>query len=90
MTLELNIFHLIKKHMHAMEEGREEVCLIETILEELAEQQQQHDVLIEEFFDLSEELKETEEMCVVHGPWRKKMKKSYLCLLRKTRKRRNQ
>ena len=34
MTLELNIFHLSKKHMHAVEEGPEEVCLIDTILEE--------------------------------------------------------
>ena len=33
MTLELNIFHLSK------EEGPKEVCLIETILEEQAEQQ---------------------------------------------------
>ena len=40
MTLELNIFHLSKKHMHAVEEGPEEVCLIDTILEEQAEQQQ--------------------------------------------------
>ena len=39
MTLELNIFHLSKKHMHGVEEGPEEVCLIETILEEHAEQQ---------------------------------------------------
>ena len=39
--------------MHAVEEGPEEVCLIETILEEQAEQQQQHDVLIKELFDLS-------------------------------------
>ena len=36
MTLELNIFHLCKKHMHAVEEGPEEVCLIDTILEEQA------------------------------------------------------
>ena len=59
MTLELNIFHLNKKHMHAVEEGLEEVCLIDTILEEHAEQQQQHDVLIEELSDCSEELQET-------------------------------
>ena len=57
--LELNIFHLSKKHMHAVEEGPEEVCLIDTILEERAEQKQQHDLLIEELFDLSKELQET-------------------------------
>ena len=39
MTLELNIFHLRKKHMHAEEEGPEEVCLIDTIMEEQIEQQ---------------------------------------------------
>ena len=38
MTLELNIFHSSKKNMHAVEEGLEEVCLIDTILEEQAEQ----------------------------------------------------
>ena len=36
MTLELNIFHLSKKHMQPVEEGLEEVCIIETILEEQA------------------------------------------------------
>ena len=39
MTLELNIFHLSKKHMQPMEEGLEEVCIIDTILEEQADQQ---------------------------------------------------
>ena len=72
MTLELNIFHLSKKHMHEVEEGLEEVCLIDTILEEQAEQQQQHDVLIEELSYCSKELQETQELCVVHGSWRKK------------------
>ena len=67
MTLELNIFHLSKKHMHEVEEGLEEVCLIDTILEEQAEQQQQHDVLIEELSYCSKELQETQELCVVHG-----------------------
>ena len=38
MTLELNIFHFSKKHMHVVEEGPEEVCLIDTIIEEQAEQ----------------------------------------------------
>ena len=40
MTLELNIFHLSKKHMQPLEEGPEEVCIIDTIMEEQAEQQQ--------------------------------------------------
>ena len=34
MTLELNIFHLGKKHVHLEEEGLEEVCLIDTIMDE--------------------------------------------------------
>ena len=38
MTLELNIFHLRKKHMQPVEEGPEESCIIDTILEEQAEQ----------------------------------------------------
>ena len=39
MTLELNIFHLSKKHMQLVEDGSEEVCIIDTILEEHADQQ---------------------------------------------------
>ena len=38
MTLELNIFHLSKKHMQPVEDGSEEVCIIDTILEEQADQ----------------------------------------------------
>ena len=34
MTLELNIFHLSKKHVHPEEEDLEEVFLIDTIVEE--------------------------------------------------------
>ena len=34
MTLELNIFHLSKKHVHQEEEGPEEVYWIETIADE--------------------------------------------------------
>ena len=40
MTLELNIFHLSKKHMQPVKEGLEEACITDTILEEQAEQQQ--------------------------------------------------
>ena len=36
MTLELNIFHLSKKHMQPVEEDPEEVCIIDIILEEQA------------------------------------------------------
>ena len=59
MTLELNIFHLSKKHMQPVEEGLEEVCIIDTLLEEQADQQKMQDVLTEELFDCPEEQQET-------------------------------
>ena len=37
MTLEFNIFHLIKKHMQPAEEGPEEIFIIDTILEKQAD-----------------------------------------------------
>ena len=38
MTLELNIFHLSKKHMQPVKEEPEKVCIIDTILEEQVDQ----------------------------------------------------
>ena len=38
ITLELNIFHLSKKHILPVEDDLEEVCIIDTILEEQADQ----------------------------------------------------
>ena len=55
MTLELNIFHLSKKHMQLVEDGPEEVCIIDTILEEQADQQRMQDVLTKELAECSEE-----------------------------------
>ena len=72
MTLELNIFHLSKKLMQPLEEGQEEVCIIDNILEEQAEQQQLHNVMIKELSNCSEDLQGTQNLCLVHGPWRKK------------------
>ena len=72
MTLELNIFHLSKKHMQSVEEDTEEVCLIDTMLEDQTEQQQLQEALTEDLATLSEELLETLEICVVQGPWRRK------------------
>ena len=60
MTLELNIFHLSKKHMQPVEDFQEEVCIIETILEEQAVQQQMQDVLTEELVDCPEEQQEAQ------------------------------
>ena len=48
MTLELNVFHLSKKHMQLVEDDCEEVCIIDTILEEQANEQQVQDVLTQE------------------------------------------
>ena len=53
VTLELNIFHLSKKHMLPVEEGLEEVCIIDTILEEQADQQGMQDVLTEQLAEYS-------------------------------------
>ena len=54
MTLELNIFHLSKKHMLSVEDGLEQVCIINTILEEQADQKGMQDVLTEELAEYSE------------------------------------
>ena len=48
MTLELNIFHLNKRHMQPVEDDCEEVCIIDTILEEQVNEQQVQDVLTQE------------------------------------------
>ena len=65
MTLELNIFHLSKKHMQPVEDVQEEVCIIDTILEEQAVQQQMQDVLTEELVDFPEEQQEAQDMNIV-------------------------
>ena len=72
MTLELNIFHLSKKHMQPVEDVQEEVCIIETILEEQAVQQQMQDVLTEELVDCFEEQQGAQDMNIVQGHWREK------------------
>ena len=65
MTLELNIFHLSKKHMQPAEEGPEEICIIDEIFEEQVDQQQMQGVLTEELFDCPEEQQETQGMNIV-------------------------
>ena len=72
MTLELNIFHLSKKHMQPVEDGPEEICIIDTILEEQVDQQQMQDVLTEELVEWCEEHQEAQDMNVVQGHWPKK------------------
>ena len=51
--------------MQPVEEVLEEVCIIDTILEEQADQQQMQDVLTEELFDCPEEQQETQGMNTV-------------------------
>ena len=44
MTMELNFFHLNRKHVHPKEEGLKEVCLIDTIVEEHCTQKLQKEL----------------------------------------------
>ena len=73
MTLELNIFHLSKKHMQPMEDDYEEVCIIDTILEEQSNEQQVQDVLTQELSECLIEQHEPQCMSLVQGCWRKKV-----------------
>ena len=72
MTLELNTFHLSKKHVHPEEEDLDEVCLIDTIVEEQCEQLQLQAELIEELAKLPEKLYEPSDLCAAFCPWKKK------------------
>ena len=78
MTLELNIFHLSKKHMQPLEDDCEEVCIIDTILEKHANEQQVQDVLTKELSECLVEQQEPQCMSLVQGCWKKKWK-FYLC-----------
>ena len=60
MTLELNIFHLSKKHMKSLEDVPEKVCIIDTIPEEQADQQGMQDMLTEELAECAEEQQEAD------------------------------
>ena len=73
MTLELNIFYLSKKHMQPREDVPEEACIIDTILEEQADQQGMLDILNEELTECAEE-KEEVDMKSVQGYWRRRNK----------------
>ena len=73
MTLELNIFHLSKRHMHSEEDDCEEVCIIDVILEEQANEQQVQDVLTPELSECLGEQQEPQCMSLVQGYWRRKI-----------------
>ena len=72
MTLKLNIFHLSKKHIQPVEDDYEEFYIIDTILEEQANEQQVQDVLNQELSGNLVEHQDTQSISLVHGHWRKK------------------
>ena len=65
MTLELNIFQLGKRHMHSEEDDFEEVCILDTILEEQANQQQVQDILTSELSEFLVEQHEHQEVSLM-------------------------
>ena len=73
MTLELNIFHLRKKHMHQQEDDSEEVCAIEAILEEQANELLVQDVLSRELVNNNEDQQELQKVSLLLGQWRRKV-----------------
>ena len=68
MTMELNIFHLNRKHVHLEKEDPEEVFLIDTIVEEQCEKQQLQEEVIEELAELPETLNEISYLCATFCP----------------------
>ncbi|RVW26360.1 Retrovirus-related Pol polyprotein from transposon 17.6 [Vitis vinifera] len=72
MTLELNIFHLCKRHLHPEEEeGLEEVCLINTLVEEHCDKNSEES-LNESLGVLEEGLPEPSEVLAIMSAWRRK------------------
>ena len=72
MTLELNIFHLGKRHMHPERDDFEEVCILDTIMEEQANQQQVQDILTSELSECLVEQHEHQEVNFIQGYWRRR------------------
>ena len=73
MTLELNIFHLGKRHMHSEGGEFEEVCILETILEEQAKEQQMQDILTSELSECYVKQHEHQEVSLMQGYWRRRI-----------------
>ena len=71
MTLELNIFHLCKRHLHPEEEeGLEEVCLINTLVEEHCDKNLEES-LNESLEVLEDGLLEPSDVLAIMSPWRR-------------------
>ncbi|RVW88069.1 Retrovirus-related Pol polyprotein from transposon 17.6 [Vitis vinifera] len=72
MTLELNIFHLCKRHLHPEEEeGFEEVCLINTLVEEHCDKNLEES-LNESLGVLEEGLPKPSDVLAIMSPWRRR------------------
>ena len=72
MTLELNIFYTSKKPItQEEEEGSEEVCIIDTLVEEHCNQKMQ-DKLNESLGDLEEGLPEPSDVLATLQGWRRR------------------
>ena len=71
MTLELNIFYMSKKLITLEEEGPEDVCIIDTLVEEHCNQKMQ-DKLNESLGDLEEGLPEPSDVLATLQGWRRR------------------
>ena len=71
MTLELNIFHLCKRHFHPIEEeGFEEVCLINNLVEEHCDKNLEES-LNESLGVLEDGLPKPSDVLAIMSPWRR-------------------
>ncbi|RVW78930.1 hypothetical protein CK203_052347 [Vitis vinifera] len=72
MTLELNIFHLCKRHLYPdEEEGFEEVCLINTLVEEHCDKSLEES-LNENLEVLEDGFLEPSDVLAIMSPWRRR------------------
>ncbi|KAL6338382.1 hypothetical protein AAG906_018753 [Vitis piasezkii] len=72
MTLELNIFHLCKRHLHPEEEeGFEEVCLINTLVEEHCDKNLEES-LNESLEVIEDGSPEPSDVLAIMSPWRRR------------------
>ena len=72
MTLELNILYLCKKQFHPEEEeGPEEVCMIDNLVEEHYDKKMLED-LNESLGDLDEGLPEPSNLLATLPPWKRR------------------
>ncbi|RVW92961.1 hypothetical protein CK203_032829 [Vitis vinifera] len=79
MTLELNIFHLCKRHPNQDEDEQEEACLIDTLIEEHVEGiREEMEKAYEEFEEIEQEekIEEANEIASINHPMQWKAKES--------------